>query len=292
LGKTSELNILFFWDGANSLVGIAPLMIKDDGLQFIASHEVTDYCDFIFSDKRREEFFYHLWYHIQGNMSRFSRAEFINIPASSPTLSSLTRLASGHGWECETLLSEVAPVLILPESYDGYLQSLDRKNRHELRRKLRKLGSLKDVHIERFADSERLGDALQEFISLHKASSPAKQEFWQKRGMTEFFSRMVHKFALENWAELLLLYVEGRTIAALLDFTNADTVYFYNIAFDSDYSAYSPGFFLFDHAIKQAIADGKAVVDFLRGQEKYKYFFGAKESKIYSLNLKRRDEKP
>ena len=207
-------------------------------------------------------------------------------------MSALYGLDLHHDWEYEASESEVAPSLFLGGSYEEFLSNLGRKNRHELRRKIRKLDSLTNVRVERVMESGKLAPALEKFISLHKASSPAKQEFWQKRGMTQFFSRMVHKFALENWVELLLLYVEGRTIAALLNFTNADTVYFYNIAFDIDYSAYSPGFFLFDHAIKQAIADGKAVVDFLRGQEKYKYFFGAKDSKIYSLKLKKKEKNP
>ena len=39
--------------------------------------------------------------------------------------------------------------------------------------------------------------------------------------------------------------------------------------------------------IEKAIQESVSFVDFLRGREKYKYFFGAKESKIYSLKLKR-----
>jgi CelD/BcsL family acetyltransferase involved in cellulose biosynthesis len=136
-----------------------------------------------------------------------------------------------------------------------------------------------------------LDSAIQSFISLHEASSPAKQEFWQKQGMTEFFSRMVQLFSRENWVELLVLSVEGRTIAVLLNFLYADSVYFYNIAFDSDYSAYSPGICLFDHSIRKSIAEGRMAADFLRGREKYKYFFGAKESKIYSLKLEKKQDK-
>jgi len=290
-GQNGELEILFFWDDSGSLAGIAPLMVFDAALRFMASHEVTDYCDFISCVDYRNEFYEHLWDHFQVDFSRFSFVELINIPESSPTLSSLCGLAARQEWEYEAHESESAPILILPGSYDELMQNLGRKNRHELRRKTRKWESLGNIRIERITESEKLSPAIKKFVSLHKASSPAKQEFWQKPGMTEFFYELVHLFASESWAELHMLYVEDRSIAALLSFPYEDTEYFYNIAFDREYSAYSPGFFLFDHAIKQAIAKGKNAVDFLRGREKYKYFFGAKESKIYSLKLKQKEKK-
>jgi CelD/BcsL family acetyltransferase involved in cellulose biosynthesis len=288
-GKESELEILFFWGKTDSLVGIAPLMVSGEALRFMASHEVTDYCDFISDSDSSKEFYSQLWDHLLAETSRYSFAELINIPEGSPTLSSLEGLSVGRDRKFEVCESEVVPVLSLPRSYNRYLQKLDRKNRHELRRKTRKWDSLADVRIERITDSEKQGYAIKEFVSLHKTSSPAKQQFWQKKGMDEFFDELVHLFSRENWSELLALYVEDRLIAALLSFSYELSVYFYNIAYDREYSAYSPGFYLFDHAIKQAIAEGKIIADFLRGREKYKYFFGAEESKIYSLKWVQRE---
>ncbi len=290
-GQDGELEILFFWDDSGSLVGIAPLMVSDAALRFMASHEVTDYCDFISCVDYRNEFYDNLLDYFQTNISKYSHVEFINIPESSPTLLSLRGLAARHEWEYEAHESEIVPILILPGSYDEFMQNLGRKNRHELRRKIRKLESLGQIHIERITESEKLSSAIKKFVSLHKASSPAKQEFWQKQEMTEFFYEMIHLFASGNWAELHMLHIEDKSIAALLSFPYEDTLYFYNVAYDREYSAYSPGFFLFDHAIKQAIAKGIKVADFLRGREKYKYFFGAKESKIYSLRLIQREKK-
>jgi CelD/BcsL family acetyltransferase involved in cellulose biosynthesis len=298
-GRDNDLEILFFRDDSASLAGIAPMMVSDAALRFMASQEVTDYCDFISHDDIRSEFYKHLWDYFQDNSSRFSLVDLINIPESSAALSILKGLAERHDWECEARESEIAPVLILPGSYDEFLQNLGRKNRHELRRKTRKWDHLGNVRIERITESEKLGSAIEKVVSLHKESSPAKQEFWQKHGMKEFFSELIRLFSKKNWAELQMLHVgdededgEGdRLIAALISFPYENFVYFYNIAYDREYSPYSPGFFLFDFAIRQAIAEGKKAADFLRGREKYKYFFGAKESKIYSLKLKRRDKK-
>jgi CelD/BcsL family acetyltransferase involved in cellulose biosynthesis len=84
-----------------------------------------------------------------------------------------------------------------------------------------------------------------------------------------------------------VLFFEKSLIAALLNFLYGDEVLFYNVAYDLDYAPFSPGFYLFHASIAEAISQGKNAVDFLRGREKYKYDFGAKECKIYSLILKR-----
>jgi CelD/BcsL family acetyltransferase involved in cellulose biosynthesis len=185
--------------------------------------------------------------------------------------------------------SEVVPVLVLPNSYEEYIQSLGRKNRHELRRKLRKLETLGHIRTEQVSAPVELSEAIKRFISLHKKSSSAKHEFWQMHGMSDFFFEVTHLFSFENWVELNILYVEDKWIASLLNFQYEETSYFYNIAYDRDFSAYSPGFYLFDFSIKQAIAKNKRITDFLRGREKYKYFFGAKDSRIYNLILKKRE---
>ncbi len=284
-GHNNELEILFFRDESDFLMGIAPMMIEDGVLQFVASHEVTDYCDFILRADWHEEFYDNLLDHIRKNRSKYSRIEFINISDPSLTLIDMPRLAGRHNFNCEVIANEIAPLLILPNSYETYIHGLGRKNRHELRRKVRKLEALGDVRIEQLTESEELNPAIREFALLHRESSLQKQEFWEERGMSEFFSRLADLFSSENWVKLDMLYVEDRLIASLMKFSYEETVYFYNIAYDRKYAAYSPGFFLFDHAIKKAIEKNKKVADFLRGPEKYKYFFGAIDSKIYSLKL-------
>ena len=286
-GGLNTMEILLFRDASGILSGIAPLMVSEESLRFIASHEVTDYCDFIFVPDKRDKFYDCLWDHISRNSNGWSRIELISIPDPSATLSELPRLAERHGYASRVNESEIVPKLPLPASIEKYLHSLSRKNRHELRRKIRKLDTLGNIHIRKIKEAEQLQDAVDGFISLHRASSREKREFWNSPGMTDFFHAFCRLFSLENWVEMTVLTSSDRLIAALLSFHYAETVYFYNIAYDKDYSVYSPGFSLFHHAIDQAIADQVKLVDFLRGREKYKYFFGAKESKIYSLKLKR-----
>ena len=47
----------------------------------------------------------------------------------------------------------------------------------------------------------------------------------------------------------------------------------------------SVGVVLLGEAIKESIAKGKTVFDFMRGPESYKYDFGARDTQIYNIRI-------
>ncbi|GAG11667.1 unnamed protein product, partial [marine sediment metagenome] len=254
-------------------------------LRFIASQEVSDYCDVISLNGRREGFYQNLLDYLKTNYSDVAIIELMNLKASSPTLSFLPSLAPELGYSSSYTETEVAPLLELPSSYEDYMKGLSKKNRHELRRKLKRIESLEGVKITKISDTRELQSSLETFIDLHKEGSPSKERFWKKKGMSDFFQEVASRFSLQKWVELNFLFYEDRVMATLLNFSYEDTIYFYNVAFNKDYAWYSPGLFLFNHCIKEAISEGKRKADFLRGREKYKYYFGAEDSKIFRLIL-------
>jgi CelD/BcsL family acetyltransferase involved in cellulose biosynthesis len=272
-------------DEKDRLLGIAPLMKKKQTLFFLASEEVTDYCDFICLQGKEKQVVHALLDYITQQQDVIQQMELIHIQEDSPSLNIFSNLASEVGLFCRIKESEVTPRLKLPSSYEDYLSSLPRKSRHELRRKIRRLEQIDKFDIRILKDPEGLRESLKTFIHLHKKSSPEKHNFWKTQGMEGFFSDVTINLAKQGWAELLLLCLEDRTIAALLNFTYEDEVAFYNVAYEQEFSSKSPGFYLFHHSIQQAIQEKKKTVDFLRGSEKYKYDFGAKSSKIFNLYL-------
>ncbi|MGD8538152.1 MAG: GNAT family N-acetyltransferase [Candidatus Aminicenantes bacterium] len=285
-GKNS-LEVLLFKDERDHICGAAPMMADGRNLRFIASHEVTDYCDFLYLEEHKEEFFESLLRYLGENYPDRSNMEFINIRSSSSTCGLIPQLASTYGFAHSLNETEVAPVLSVPSTYGDYMKSLKRKNRHEIRRKLKRLERLEGIKVKKITETRHLLPAVKNFISLHAQSSPQKQAFWTTEGMPDFFTQIVHRFSQNGWVEMNVLFFENSLISALLNFLYSDEVLFYNVAYDQDYAPFSPGFYLFHASIVEAISRGKSRVDFLRGREKYKYDFGAKECKIYSLILKR-----
>lgn len=284
-GRDYNFEILLVRDDADVLIGAAPMMASNDRLSFMASQDVSDYCDFIIDTQKIDPFFELLLDYFQEHSAHIRDVELINIPSASPTLISLPRLASERGFTCGVSEREVAPILNLPSSYDTYINSLGRKSRHELRRKLRRLESLGQTNIQAMRKPHEMSAAIRDFIILHRRSSASKKEFWQREGMIDFFKFLTRLFSLQQWVELNLLCFKDKLIAGLMNFVYADHVYLYNVAFDKNFFSFSPGFILFNHSIERAIAENKKVVDFLRGGEQYKYSFGAKDSKIFNLTL-------
>ncbi len=277
--KGKNLEILLVKEN-KELVGIAPLMIENGIVKFIANHEVSDYCDFIVSIQKKEIFYKS----ILNYFKNYPKLELINIRESSPTLKFLLKFSDKYNFVCKSYEIEKAPYLILPSSYEEYLKKLSSKNRHELKRKLRRAELLKDLKIRKINNFNELQSSIKIFIDFHKNSSPKKSSFW-KNNTYCFFIEICKQFALRKWIELYFLIHKERIISSLLSFTYFSTIYLFNSAYDKNFSQYSPGVYLFNYKIRKAISENKNEIDFLRGEEKYKYNFGAIARKLYKLVL-------
>lgn len=288
-GESFKLCVLLFRDQKNRLFAAAPLMEKEKGMQFIASQEVTDYCDFIIDRGREEDFFRIFLKYWQKEFEEKNTLHLINIREESPTLSILPRMADESDLKHSVFEIEVVLGLNLPHTYEGYIENLDRKNRHELLRKQRKIESQKGLNHKRVNDPDGVKTNIDFFIELHKKSSSAKREFWQKKGMEKFFRTIADLFSTNGWIEFNVLHFQDDLAAMLLNFIYHDEIHFYNIAFNSNYAPFSPGIYLFSQSIRRAIDDNLRRADFLRGKEKYKYYLGAKECRIMDFTLSKKE---
>ncbi len=288
-GESYQLYILLFMDQKNRLFGAAPLMKVEGRVQFMASHQVTDYCDFIIEQGREEDFFGIFLKYWRKELEQKNYLHLINIREESPTLSMLPQMADEHHLKHSVLETEVALGLNLPLTYESYIESLDRKNRHELLRKKRKIESQRDLNHKKVNDPLGVGKKIDLFIKLHRKSSSSKREFWQKKGMEQFFRTITALFSTNGWIEFNSLHFQDDLAAMLLNFVYHDEIHFYNMAFNPNYAPFSPGIYLFNQSIRQAIEDNLRRADFLRGREKYKYYFGAEECKIMDFFMSKKE---
>lgn len=288
-GESYELSVVLFRDSDGHLYGAAPLMQTPKGLEFIANHQVTDYCDFIVEGGQEELFFRNFFKFWQKEYSQNSDLHLINIREGSPVLTLLPQLANKSHVKHFVRETEVAPSLGLPPTYEEYLKTLKRKNRHEILRKKRKIESQGGLLYKRVNTAEGVHDHMDLFIELHRKSSLSKREFWKEPGVESFFRAIAPLFSSRGWIEFMVLHLQDELAAMLLNFDYADEIHFYNIAFDPKYAPFSPGIFLFNQSIHQAIQNKKKRADFLRGKEKYKYYFGAKECKLMDFTLAKKE---
>ena len=121
-----------------------------------------------------------------------------------------------------------AAVLALPPSFDEYLTSIGKKERHELRRKRRRYeGANGPLRLVR-ATGE--GEVFDQFVECHRRSPGDKGSFMDPR-MVGFFGELIQ---LSGWQIEALVGGAGEVAAAAFSFEDDSGAYLYNSAYDPD----------------------------------------------------------
>lgn len=164
----------------------------------------------------------------------------------------------------------VTAVVDLPDTFDDYLGSLSKKQRHEVRRKRHRYEELVGELIHETHVGQGWG--LSEFFRLHPLSRGEKGTF-----MTSEHRKLFLDLAgTPGWrVDLLRLPDTDCAAAAVFSYADADGVYLYNSCYDPDLSEASPGIAMVGSLIEQAIVERFPRFDFLKGDEIYKFRLGA-----------------
>jgi CelD/BcsL family acetyltransferase involved in cellulose biosynthesis len=209
------------------------------------------------------------------------------LPSTSPTVANVAQQAQARGWQVQQAREDVCPVLTLPATWEEYLaNTLNKKQRHELRRKMRR--AEESAHVDwRWVTADDFETGLGTFFQLHKASHPDKDAFMDEQ-MQGFF-RAVTRAALDQGSlRLSVLRFNGQPVASYLCFDYGRDRLVYNSGFDlSAYADLGPGIVSVGYLIQDAIARGLKRFDFLQGNERYKYEFGAVDTEVLRLLVRR-----
>jgi CelD/BcsL family acetyltransferase involved in cellulose biosynthesis len=278
-----RLHLLSVTDEDGSQIGLLPLYEQETTrLRLLGGVDVSDYLDVIAAAGREEEVWHAL---LQHRMAQPVEWDLHAIRAASPTMSLVPALAPTYGLQATTTVEERCPVLALPETWDEYLARLSGKDRHELRRKMRKLErELPGTVVRSHHTDEGWDEALSGFLQLHRLSKVGKARFMDEQ-MERFFRDATRALAAAGWARLWFLDHEGAAVAAFLCLEYAGTVGLYNSGFAPVHARLAPGIVLLAHVIKDAIDRRIPIFDFLRGEESYKEGFGPVPEDLYNVRI-------
>jgi CelD/BcsL family acetyltransferase involved in cellulose biosynthesis len=284
---SGPLHLLAAQDGEGEYVGLLPLFESPspDGpaVRLVGGTDVADYLDLIAVAGREEE----VW---KGMLPALAElpwrvADLRPLPAESPTPALLTSLAASAGLASRTVVEERCPVIALPPTWEEYLAGLSGKDRHELRRKMRR-AEAGQPRVEVARTPAAMAALMDGFVALHRRSKVGKARFMDA-AMEAFFREVARELAAAGLAALWMLWLEERPAAALLCLEHGGAVNLYNSGFDPEARAMSPGVVLIARTIEDAIARGFRRYDFLRGEEPYKYGFGAVPTEVLRVTLER-----
>ena len=220
-------------------------------------------------------------------------------PATDILETAFGRREMAEGWTLNVEREDVCPVVRLPEGadFEGYLATLGKKERHEIRRKVRRAETAGEIELVESTDP---GADLDAFIDLH-------QRKWAERGLfpdntggeqARVFVRRLFELFGESTSgpnavadhptiHLGFLTLDGKRIAAEIHFETAGSLLYYNAGVDPDSKALSPGVVQLERLVRRAIDRGKCRVDLLRGDEPYKYEWGAVDEPVLRILVRR-----
>ena len=270
-------------------------------MQVVGCIEVSDYLDLIIEEGREEEIFRGFLAWLAGpDAPAWDLVDLCNQPPRSLSHSVLPKLAEAAGFSVEVFQEDVSPFIALPRpddydepreenAWDAYLETLDKKERHEIRRKLRRIErDAPDATIRYVDGGEDLKAAVGAFITLHRNSRSDKHAFMTDE-MQAYFRAIAEVLAGKGWLQLSFLEVGGQPVATYFCFDYGDDILVYNSGYDpAGVPQLSPGWVLLARLIQRAIALGRRRFDFLQGDEDYKHRFGGVDTPVFRTIIRRK----
>jgi CelD/BcsL family acetyltransferase involved in cellulose biosynthesis len=254
------------------------------GWAFLGSEKVADYLDAVVVPGLEEPFWREF---LSEGLPRLGGGP-LKLPGlveGAPSLAVLPRVCAGLGLACTVEEMDRAPYVSLPGTFEAYQERLGKKERHELRRKMRRAAELipgMAVRVARTADE--VARDLPSFLALHRRSHPEKERFMDDR-MAAFFREIAEGFAASGQLRMAFLAGEAGDLASVFQFRVNGAFLLYNSGYDPSFRSANPGLVLIARCIEQAVAEGAPEYDFLRGTERYKYDLGGVDRVVFRATV-------
>jgi CelD/BcsL family acetyltransferase involved in cellulose biosynthesis len=261
----------------DQLIGIAPLFISEyDGqrvLMLVGSIEISDYLDLIVREQDLPRFLSGLLDFLASSAGNWSGLDWYNLPDSSPTLPTLKAEADKRGWTYHEEIYRPTPRIPLNGSFDEYLSHIDKKQRHEIRRKMRRAAE-SELNV-RFNIVDKGADIEPEMNSFfHLMTQDSGKAGFLTPLMREQMSVTIRNAFEHGYLWLAFLEIEGVKVASSLNFDYKNKLWGYNSGVSREHMELSPGWVLLANTIQWCCENGRYEFDFMRGDEEYKYRFG------------------
>ena len=266
----------------DAIIGIAPLMVREKTAYFIGDTDVCDYQDFVIIPGMESDFFRTLFDDLKNN--QIKQLDLKHVRPDSAVLTYCQTTARDCGYEVLCTSEAISPELELPPTWEEYLAVLTTKQRHEVRRKLRRLSEAGEVNCRFIDNNEDITENMDAFIRMFTGSRQDKATFLTEQ-MESFFRLLADTMADAGLLKLGILELNAKPVAAIMCFDYNDCVYLYNSGYEPEYNHLSVGLLSKVFGIQDSIQRGKKRFDFLKGAEPYKYHLGGRDVPLYKCQI-------
>jgi CelD/BcsL family acetyltransferase involved in cellulose biosynthesis len=264
------------------LLGVAPLMVEDRTARLIGSEDVCDFLDFLVLEDAGQQFFTILVGHLRQMGVR--KLSAIPVRPESSVLKVLVPLARKAGYAVEIEDRNLSVQMRLPATWNEYMAMLSKKQRHEAKRKMRRLAEAGVVSTRWIGQREEVAAAMAHFFQWFRLSREDK-EIYMTPEREQFFLTLAGQLADAGMLKMLALEIDGAVEAMVFCIELGSTTYLYNNGFNPEFRSASIGIVSKLMTIRDSIAAGKSCYDFLNGAEEYKYRLGGTEIPLSTCTI-------
>jgi CelD/BcsL family acetyltransferase involved in cellulose biosynthesis len=296
-GCSQPLRIYHCIDESGKTVGIAPFGIQNQyghqSMQLLGSgHVCTDYSRFITAPDCSLAVHVALADHIHGvlleNPSHQSSELLIDAVIRDDESSDMIKDAfETFGFQVVLSAIENSFQLRLPSTWPEYLQSLGSSTKRKAKKLISRIDS-KECRFYQCTDPKNVSTSLDTLKRLHQSR---RQTLGQSGSYSDprfepFLREAVNLLAQRQGVRVQWCEVNGKAVAMHLLLQGTDTLYMYQSGIEPSLMELEPGHSLTIAAIRQAIEEQFSVYDFLRGDEKYKSYWGGKAIPLSTMRLR------
>ena len=322
-GEFGQLQIFALYD-AEKLVGIAPLfydsysvlgwkthlslrligsrVYKTDEGPLLGDKAYSDYLQFIIHEEYTQTFLNYFVEYLKA--SQFDDLILEEVPERSSTLDIQNQNLAAHGFITRVSSASSTPYINPAENWEAYLETLDVKQRYNVRRSLKNIvdNKYRLFYLETLGCDENIEPRRNRFIRMH-------QQQWNNLGlpgtfaekcMIGFFKDITDKVHKKGMLRIYTLYHKNdvnleQCLGIDVMIACRSRMYGLHRAVDSGSPYYKkgPGKSLLVATIQEAIQTS-CTFDFLRGVESYKLRLtsGVNENKTIVISCARRNKNP
>ncbi|HTR73286.1 MAG TPA: GNAT family N-acetyltransferase [Solirubrobacteraceae bacterium] len=243
-----------------------------------------DYWDVVAAPEDRPEVLAALATELRRRSGEWDALVIDKLPEDSPLVPALRRA----GLRSLPATRWPSPRIVLPDSFDAYLEGLSKNRRYRIRRNLKVLDG-GELSVRELTDPVAVTASLERWQAL-------RVQWWEKRERQMMGEHGSERFLAFTQEVVLALIPSGRAaiwevssgdrlVGVTVNFMDGRTFYYWLWGFDAEFEQLRPGHILIAHAIRWSIETGRRYFDFMIGDEPYKYDYAPEDRAILSMTF-------
>jgi CelD/BcsL family acetyltransferase involved in cellulose biosynthesis len=267
------------------LVGLAPLALeRRRGLRMmrLLGKEPGDYWDVLALPEHRET----VAGAVAAELSRREDEWDVFFLAGQPGDSATAAVFEERSLRVRPRSPTPCPRIELPEDFDEYLGRLPSSRRGNIRRHIRRLDR-GDVEIREVTDVDELDAAIARWHELHLKRWESLSEAIDPTHLTstfrEFLLDAMRVLVPQGLATVWEFRADGAVVGVYVNLIDEECFYWYLGGFEPSCAKLGIGKLSIGQGIRWSIETGRRYFDLTRGEESFKYYFGAADRQCPSL---------